>query len=95
MDSAIAQDTSRMSEPRSKASTVGAQLPLAMVSQGSCVTIARVRGDQDFRLHMAELGFVENAEVEVMSRAGGSVLVKVKGASFAINQSTAMKIATC
>ncbi len=94
MDSAMAQDSSTTHEYRQDVSAVGAQLPLAMVSEGSRVTIARVRGNQEFRIHMAEIGFVEKAEVEVVSRAGGSVLVKVKGASFGINRSVAMKIIT-
>ena len=73
----------------------GAQLPLAMVGQGETVTVAKVRGTQDFRQHLAELGFVEGAQGKVVSRVNGDVIVGVKGATFGINRDMAMKIVTC
>ncbi len=74
---------------------VGAQLPLSMVSEGQTVTVARVRGSQELRQHLAELGFVQGASVKVVSRVNGDVLVSVKGATFGIGRDMAMKIATC
>ena len=42
--------------------------------------------------HLAELGFVDGAEVKVISRAAGDVIVSVKGARLALNRSMASRI---
>ncbi len=73
----------------------GAQLPLSMVSEGQTVLVSRVRGSQELRQHLAELGFVQGASVKVVSRVNGDVLVSVKGATFGIGRDMAQKIATC
>ena len=70
-----------------------AQLPLAMVGPNEMARVARIRGDADLRQHLAELGFVEGAEVKVISRAAGDVIVSVKGARLALNRSMAGRIA--
>lgn len=70
----------------------GPQLPLAMANVDEAVRVARVRGDADLRQHLAELGFVEGAEVRVVSRAAGDVIVTVKGARLALNRSMATHI---
>lgn len=69
-----------------------AQLPLAMAGVDETVRVARVRGDADLRQHLAELGFVEGAEVKVVSRAAGDVIVTVKGARLALNRAMASHI---
>ena len=58
-----------------------AQLPLAMAVLG-----VRYAAGFDLRQHLAELGFVEGAEVKVVSRAGGDAIVTVKGARLALNR---------
>lgn len=68
------------------------QLPLAMAGTGETVCVACVRGGSDLRQHLAELGFVEGAEVRVVSRAAGDVIVTVKGARLALNRSMASHI---
>lgn len=73
----------------------GSQLPLAMVGEGQTVAVARVRGAQDLRQHMSEMGFVQGAEVKVVSRVNGDVVVSVKGATLALNRDMAMRIVTC
>lgn len=73
----------------------GSQLPLAMASEGQTVMVARVRGPQDLRQRMAEMGFVQGAEVKVVSRVNGDVVVSVKGATLALNRDMAMRIVTC
>ena len=64
----------------------GAQLPLAMAAEDETIRVARVSGGADLRQHLAELGFVEGAEVKVVSRAGGDAIVTVKGARLALNR---------
>ncbi len=78
-----------------QARPTGAQLPLAMVGEGSDATVLKVRGTRELRQHLAELGFVEGATVKVVSRVNGDVLVSVKGATFGIGRDMAMKIVTC
>lgn len=73
----------------------GSQLPLAMASEVQTVMVARVRGPQDLRQRMAEMGFVQGAEVKVVSRVNGDVVVSVKGATLALNRDMAMRIVTC
>lgn len=68
------------------------QLPLAMAGADDVVRVARVRGDASLRQHLSELGFVEGAEVKVVSRAAGDVIVTVKGARLALNRSMASHI---
>jgi len=72
----------------------GSQLPLAMASEGQTVMVARVRGPQDLRQRMAEMGFVQGAEVKVVSRVNGDVVVSVKGSTFGIGRDMAMRIVT-
>ncbi|WP_455137202.1 FeoA family protein [Thermophilibacter sp.] len=69
-----------------------AQLPLAMAGEDEVVRVARVRGDADLRQHLANLGFVEGAEVKVVSRAAGDVIVTVKGARLALNRAMASHV---
>lgn len=64
-------------------------LPLALASEGSTVRVAMVKGDSDLRQHLAELGFVEGAEVKVFAHTGGDCIVSVKGSRFALNRSMA------
>ncbi|WP_419549811.1 FeoA family protein [Paratractidigestivibacter faecalis] len=45
-----------------------------------------MRGGAELRQHLAELGFVEGAEVKVISRVNGDCIVSVKGARLALNR---------
>lgn len=87
----------RVSDGRFAASGLrsGSQLPLAMASEGQTVTVARVRGPQDLRQRMAEMGFVQGAKVKVVSRVNGDVVASVKGATLALNRDMAMRVVTC
>jgi ferrous iron transport protein A len=73
----------------------GAQLPLALVEAGETIRVLKVHGTPELRQHLAELGFIENAEVKVISRVNGDVIVSVKGATFGLNRDMARKITTC
>ncbi|WP_231723377.1 FeoA family protein [Atopobium deltae] len=60
------------------------QMPLSFANEGELLHIVRVTGSQANRQHLAELGFVEGAEVTLVSRVNGDVVVCVKGANFAL-----------
>lgn len=71
----------------------GAQLPLSMAHEGETVKVVRVSGNDDMRHHLNNLGFVEDAEVDVVSQTGPSgTIVKVKGAQLGIDPDTAKHI---
>ena len=72
----------------------GAQLPLAMVGAGETIRVLKVRGGATLRQHLSEMGFVEGAEVKVVSRVNGDVVVSVKGSTFGIGRDMAMRIVT-
>lgn len=70
----------------------GSQLPLSLLGEGETASVVRVRGGQELRQHLSELGFVEGAEVKVVSRINGDVIVSVKGASLALDRSMSSHI---
>ena len=77
----------------SDARPTGAQLPLPMVHEGEEVTVAKVRGNDEMRRHLENLGFVEGATVTVVSQSGASgTIVKVKGAQLGVDHATAMHV---
>ena len=66
--------------------------PLIFLQNGEQGTIRRVSGSEEVRHHLANLGFVEGAEVTVISRISGSLIVNVKGSRVAINEDMAKRI---
>lgn len=72
----------------------GAQLPLSMVPTGKTVTVARVRGKEEFTRHLANLGFVEGAQVRVVNHCAGDTIVSVKGSELGLDRDTAKRIVT-
>ncbi len=64
----------------------GAALPLSLVDAGKTVKVARVNGSKELRQHLAEMGFVEGADVKVVNRVNGDCIVLVKGATFGLNR---------
>lgn len=64
----------------------GPVLPLAVLGEGETALIVTVKGASDLRQHLSTLGFVEGAEVKVISRVNGDVIVSVKGARLGLNR---------
>lgn len=65
---------------------------LSMADLGEKKTIARITGKEDTRHHLESLGFVEGADVTVVSSLGGNLIVSVKGTRVAISRTIANKI---
>ena len=59
------------------------------------VCVAKVRGKGDVHHHLENLGFVEGADVHVVSEQAGNLIVEIKGAHVALDKSIASKIITC
>ena len=51
-------------------------MPLTLAKQGETVTIRKITGKDEIRQHLAELGFVVDGTVTVVSELGGNLIVK-------------------
>ncbi len=67
-------------------------MPLTMAGQGEPVTIRKITGKDEIRQHLAELGFVVDAAVMVVSDLGGNLIVQVKDSRIALDRSMANRI---
>ncbi len=67
-------------------------MPISMCGVGETVVIKKITGDEKVRQHLAELGFVVDEEVTVVSEAGGNLILKVKDSRIAIGLSMANRI---
>ena len=67
-------------------------MPLIFAKAGDKVTICRISGKDETRQHLADLGFVVDAEVLIISQMGGNLIVQVKGSRVALDRSMAERI---
>lgn len=67
-------------------------MPLSMAAVGETVTIAKITGKDDVRMHLAELGFVIGAAVTVVSVLSGNLIVSVKDSRVGIDKTMANRI---
>ena len=67
-------------------------MPLTMAGIGETNTISRIGGNEETRRFLANLRFVAGAEVVVLSKIGGNVIVNVKDSRVAVNEDMARHI---
>ena len=67
-------------------------MPLTMANIGETNTIKRVGGNEETRRFLANLGFVVDAEVTVLSAIGGNVIVNIKDSRVSVNADMARHI---
>ncbi len=67
-------------------------MPLAMASAGKPYKIIRITGKDETIRFLANLGFVVDAEVTVVSEIDGNIIVNVKESRVAIGKEMARKI---
>ncbi len=67
-------------------------LPLAMAKTGETVTIRKISGRDGTRRHLAELGFVVDGTVTVVSEIGGDLILQVKDSRIALDKTMANRI---
>lgn len=67
-------------------------MPLTLVGRGEPVTIRKITGKDEIRQHLAELGFVMDATVTVVSEMGGNLIVQVKDSRIALDRNMAGRI---
>lgn len=75
-----------------KGNGVKQMMPLVFAKEGDTVTIRRISGKEDIRQHLAELGFVVDTPVLIVSHMAGNLIVQVKGSRVALDRSMAQKI---
>ena len=59
---------------------------------GETVTIRKITGKDEVRQHLAELGFVVDSTITVVSRMGGNLILQVKDSRIALDASMAIRI---
>ena len=67
-------------------------MPLTMAKMGETVMIRKISGKDEVRQHLAELGFVVDSDVTVVSEIGGNLIVKVKDSRVALDKTMANRI---
>ena len=67
-------------------------MPLTMTKPGETVTIRRVSGKDQVRQHLAELGFVVDTSVTVVSELAGNLILQVKDSRIALDKTMAMRV---
>ena len=67
-------------------------MPLTMAKSGERVTVRKITGKDEIRQHLAELGFVVDSDITVVSEIAGNLIVQVKGSRIALDKSMAQRI---
>ena len=67
-------------------------IPLTMAKAGDTVTIQKIIGRDEVRLHLAELGFVVGSQVTVVNEIAGNLIVQVKESRLALDKTMANRI---
>ncbi|WP_295742982.1 FeoA family protein [uncultured Oscillibacter sp.] len=67
-------------------------VPLSMVKPGETVTIRKITGKDEIRQYLAELGFVTDCAVTVVSEIAGNLILQVKDSRVALDRTMANRI---
>ncbi|MEW5913092.1 MAG: transcriptional repressor [Thermodesulfobacteriota bacterium] len=67
-------------------------LPLTLASPGERVRVERLAGGEKVCSHLEGMGITLGSELEVISNAGGPMVVAVRGARLALGQGVASKV---
>lgn len=67
-------------------------MPLALAAVGEVNIIKRVRGNDETKRFLENLGFTAGTEIVVLSALGGNVIVSIKDSRIAINADMARHI---
>ena len=67
-------------------------MPLTMARPGETVTIRKITGKDEVRQHLAELGFVVDSTVTVVTELSGNLILQVKDSRIALDKTMAKRI---
>lgn len=66
-------------------------MPLTMARPGETVVIRKITGRDEVRQHLAELGFVVDESVTVISEMAGNLILQVKDSRVAVDRTMAVR----
>lgn len=67
-------------------------MPLTMAKTGETVIIRKITGKDEVRQHLAELGFVIDSMITVISELAGNLILQVKDSRIALDKTMANRI---
>ncbi len=67
-------------------------MPITMAKPGETRTIRKITGKDEVRRHLAELGFVVDSDVTVVSEIAGNLILQVKNSRIALDKTMANRI---
>lgn len=67
-------------------------MPITMGKPGERYAICRITGRDEVRRHLAELGFVLDAELIIVSELSGNLILQVRGSRVALDKTMANRI---
>ncbi|GAA0722305.1 FeoA family protein [Clostridium malenominatum] len=67
-------------------------MPLSMVKAGETNSIKKITGKDETRKFLANLGFVEGADVTVISELAGNMILNIKDTRVALDKGMANRI---
>lgn len=67
-------------------------MPLTMLNSGEAAAIKRIKGKDDSKRFLENLGFTVGEEVKVVSSNNGNIIVQVKDSRVAVSRGIANKI---
>ena len=67
-------------------------MPLTLAPIGTPSVIRKITGKDDVRQHLAELGFVVDSDVTVVSQLAGNLILQVKDSRVALDKTMANRI---
>ena len=67
-------------------------MPLTMARPGETAVIRKITGRDGVRQHLAELGFVVDESVTVISEMAGNLILQVKDSRVAVDRTMANRI---
>ena len=67
-------------------------MPLTMAKPGETVTIRKITGKDEVRQPLAELGFVVDGSVTVVSEIAGNLILQVKESRIALDRTLANRV---
>ncbi|MCR5612791.1 FeoA family protein [Treponema sp.] len=67
-------------------------MPLTVAELGESFLIKKINGKEEVRRFLENLGFVAGAQVSVVSKMAGNVIVQVKDSRVAVSKEMAQKI---
>ena len=67
-------------------------MPLTMARPGETEVIRKITGRDEVRQHLAELGFVVDESVTVISEMAGNLILQVKDSRVAVDRTMANRI---